>query len=102
MRINAAACGTDLALIQKRTQQYALRCAVQVGVGVNHLGVFAAQLQRQTFERGTGRCHHPLPGARRAGDRDFAYARMRHHGRARACAAARYDIDHPRRKNASK
>ena len=44
MRINAATCGTHLALIQKRTQQYALRCAVQVGVGVNHLGVFAAQL----------------------------------------------------------
>ena len=44
MRINAAACGTDLALIQKRTQQYALRCAVQIGIGLDDLGVFAAQL----------------------------------------------------------
>ena len=44
MRINAAACGTHLALIKKCAQQNALGRAVQIGIGIDDLGVFAAQL----------------------------------------------------------
>ena len=47
---HAAAGTTTLSLVQEQADVGAHRGSIQVGIGENHVGTLAAQLERQPFE----------------------------------------------------
>ena len=71
---------------------------VNVGIGVSHQRVFAAQLKQHGFEIVGGCFHDRLAGGHAANQCDFGYQRVAAHGVA-ALAAATQKIGHARRKN---
>src|SRR5580698_3707086 len=94
---NAAARGTDLALIDEDAEERAIYGGFPIGVREKNVGRFAAEFKRDTLERISGAFDDDFADGGAAGESDFIHAGMRYERGTRGFAEAVDDVYHTRR-----
>ncbi len=95
---HARAAEADLALVGEGGPGGAVERPVEVGVGEDHRGVLAAQLQAELLEQRGARGGHGPAGGGAAGERDGPHPGVGHQGLADLATQAVQEVEDPRRR----
>ena len=94
---DAAAGGTDFALIDEHAEERAIHGGFPIGVGEENVRRFAAEFERDALERVRGALDDDFADSGAAGESDFVHVGMRDDSGAGGFAKAVDDVDDARR-----
>ena len=94
---NAAAGGTDFALIDEDAEERAVDGGFEIRVGEENVGRLAAEFESDALDRVGGLLDDDLADCRAARERNLVDVGMLHQRRAAGLAEAGDDVDHARR-----